>query len=47
MPADFSEPPANGLFEAADAESTAPADADFLPSLIIDTRAQSGDDAAE
>jgi len=47
MPADFSEPPASGLFEATGAEPTAPTDADFLPSLIIDTRAQSGDDAAE
>ena len=36
MPADFiSEPPADGLFEAAAAEPATPADSDFLSSLIL------------
>lgn len=36
MPADFtSEPPADGLFEAAEAEPSTPRDSDFLSSLII------------
>lgn len=36
MPADFiSEPPADGLYEATEAEPTTPRDGDFLSSLII------------
>jgi hypothetical protein len=49
MPADFiSEPPADGLFEAAEAEPTTPRDGDFLSSLIlIGDAAESSDSAQE
>jgi len=42
--ADFtSEPPAEGLFETSESEPAAPADADFLASLILDPQAQVSD----
>ena len=47
MSADFvSEPPAEGLFESSEAQSAAPADADFLASLIH-VEAQGSDSAQE
>jgi hypothetical protein len=46
MPADFtSEPPAEGLFEAAEAEQAPPPDSDFLNSLIINEGFQGSDSA--
>ena len=46
MPADFSsEPPAEGLFETAEAEETAPPDSDFLSSLIINEGFHGSDSA--
>jgi hypothetical protein len=38
-----SEPPAAGLFEAPEAEATAPADAEFLASLIHSEKPQVSD----
>jgi hypothetical protein len=48
MSADFiSEPPAEGLFEAIETEPATPADADFLPSLILHAHMQPSDSAKE
>jgi hypothetical protein len=48
MSADFiSEPPAEGLFEAAEAEPTTPQDGDFLSSLIINREHADGSDSAQ
>ena len=46
MPADFaSEPPAEGLFEATEAESATPKDSDFLSSLIAVNHSEDADTA--
>ncbi|HEV2887154.1 MAG TPA: hypothetical protein VGX49_09615 [Jatrophihabitans sp.] len=48
MSADFiSEPPAEGLFEAPEAEPAAPADADLLASLILHEKPQVSDSTHE
>jgi len=48
MSADFiAEPPAEGLFEATEAEPITPQDADFLSSLIINREHAGDSDSAQ